>query len=297
MNQIEKDILKWYNKDIYSRLGSDISVTELLNPPRIIHLTNRYRDQIKKAEIDKLLPALIGIGVHDQLQRYLRLEGKVNNTWKIERKLTTSVCDQRLTGRFDALYNDKDLYDFKITTAFKALKGDYSDWEKQQNTYAWMLLQDGISVATINICMVVLDWKKVDSFRNQGYPSTRLSIIPLKLWDQSQQEQFVKTSIRSIISCAHESDKNLPLCSLEERWADKPEYKLFKTPDQKRSTKNFPEKKRAEQYLSVCKKRAKEPTDWDKAKIIESVPNQWKRCEGWCDVAPWCNQYKNKLES
>lgn len=294
MNQIEKDILKWYNKDIYSRLGSDLSVTEMLKPLRIIHLENRYRPKIVKTDINQLLPAMIGNGLHEQLQRYLKLEGKVNDTWKVERKLTSVINGVRLTGRFDLLYNDTDLYDIKVTSAYKAKKGDYSDWEKQLNIYDWMLSQDGISVATINVCMVVLDWKKADSYQAM-YPNTRLSIIPLKKWSRKDQEMFISNFVNSMIGSKNLSDEELPFCSEQDRWADEAQYKLFRLPEHQKAVKVFPNMERAKKYLAACEKRANNKTDWDKAVIKQVVANPWRRCENYCDVSNWCNQYKNKL--
>jgi hypothetical protein len=105
MDQIEKDILDWYNKDRYRRLGNDVSVTELQKSVRMVHLQNRHRPKVRAKELSNLVPSLTGSGLHDQFQRYLRNCDRANGTWMIERRLLSVIDGVRVSGRFDALYN------------------------------------------------------------------------------------------------------------------------------------------------------------------------------------------------
>ena len=297
MDALIRDCLKWYNNDVYTRLGSDVSVTELLNPPRMIHLMDRHRGKNVETDIDAILPALIGNGLHDQLQKYLRTDGKVSGKWKVERKLTSVIDGVRLTGRFDCMYNDTDMYDIKVTKiykAMKALKGDVDDWEKQLNTYDYMLSNDGIKLKSLNICMVVLDWNKSETYK-QNYPKSRLSIIPISKWTKTEQERWLKTLIGLWKTTKYLKDDELPLCSPKDRWADAPVYKLYRNPKHKRATKVFPTKQRALDYLKKCQDNDTEHK-WDNGIINRSFGNPWRRCEQWCNAAPYCNQFQNKQE-
>jgi hypothetical protein len=56
--QIIEDILTWYNKKKYVRLGSDVSVTELMMPQRLVALRDRHRQQIVEDSLDALLDTL-----------------------------------------------------------------------------------------------------------------------------------------------------------------------------------------------------------------------------------------------
>ena len=294
MDELERDVLKWYNNDEYNRLGNDVSVTELLNPPRIIHLQNRYGRQ-DKIELKKIMPSLIGNGVHDQLQRFLKKESTINNNWKIERRLCTVVNDVRVSGRFDALHMDEILYDIKVTKVYKAMKGDYSDWEKQLNTYDWMLWKDGIDCKHLRIFMVLLDWNQGEAYRNPNYPSTAISIIPITKWDRSHQSSWIETAVDTWKSSKDLTDTDLPLCGREERWADKPIFKLYRNNELKRATKTFATKDRANAYMNVCK--TKDPEKWKDGFITEDSENLFRRCMGWCDAAKYCNQFQNKIDS
>lgn len=293
MDELEQTVIKWYNRNVYDRLGSEVSVTELLNPPRIVHLKNRYGRQ-SKTELKEFMASLLGNGIHDQLQRYLKDESRVNHNWKIERRLCSVVDGIRVSGRFDALYNNEILYDIKSTKVYKAMKGDYTDWETQLNIYDWMLFQDGIDVKHLRVFMVLLDWNQGNVWKNPNYPTTAISTIPISRWDRTKQAAWIMTSIDIWKSSRNLMDKDLPLCSRKDRWASNPTFKLFRSKKMKRATKTFTTKERAEAYFSVCK--TKDATKWKDGFIKEESEGLWRRCEKWCDVSEHCNQYQNKID-
>lgn len=293
MDQIELDILSWYNRDKYTRLGNDVSVTELLKPVRITHLLNRYRPKTKLSNINNIIPSLIGSGLHDQLQKYLRMDSLVTNKWQIERHVLGVINGYRVSGRFDALYDNKVLYDIKVTRAWKFEKGDYTEWEQQLNIYDYLLWKDGISLEELKIMGIVLDWQKGKQWKTT-YPSQRTQIVSVKKWSRDQQEKFIHSLVREWSSGLTSMDNHLPLCTSTERWADKPVFKLFRTKSSKRATKVFPTKARAGAYLQAC--QMKDAKKWKEGRIEEVIDNKWNRCENWCEVKDFCNQYKNKIE-
>jgi hypothetical protein len=294
MDKILEDITKWLTRDKYRRLGNDVSVTELLKPVRAVHLQNRHRDKLKVRELDNSIAALTGNGLHDQLQRYLRDEDRVSGNWMIERRLLAVIDGVRVSGRFDALYKDEVVYDIKTTRAWKFMKGDYTDWETQLNMYDYMLSLDGISVNSLRIMGIVLDWQAGEAWKPE-YPKSRIEIIEMAKWSRSEQEKFMRTKISAWKKGLTKSDLDLPLCKPTERWADKPVWKLYRLKSSKRATKTFYEKSKAERYMAVCTKN--NPTKWKEGRIEKTHAQQWKRCDNWCDVAPFCEQYIHKIES
>jgi len=292
MDQIEKDILKWYNRNVYDRLGSDVSVTELLDSPRIVYLKNKFRSQIVKPDLNNLIPSLVGMGLHDGLQRYLKDESRVSGSWKVERKLLTVIDGIRVAGRFDALHNNETLYDIKVTTAWKFMKKDYEDWEKQLNAYAYMLLKDGITIKSLKIMGIVSDWQWKE-VSNIMYPQSRIQILEMKKWSLREMEEFMRSRVK--VFSTLKSLTGLPLCTTTERWAGAPAYKLYRTNSAKRATKLFPSRCRAEAYLDACLSR--DPDKWKDGYIKKTAATPWKRCEGYCDVKDFCDQYKNKIEA
>ena len=265
-----------------------------MRSPRQNHLSNRHRHKVKsdKTAVTQVIASMVGNGVHDQLQRYLRDEARVNHNWMIERRLCTIVDGLRVSGRFDALYNQEDLYDIKVTKAYKAIKGDYDEWEQQLNAYDYMLYKDGITIKRLKIFMVVSDWNKGDSWQG-AYPDTNINIIGINRWTRDLQEKWMKTRVNLWKSSLHLADDKLPLCTNEERWATTGIWKLYRTPKLLRASKTFPTKSRAEGYMNACKR--KDPAKWGSAMIREDVGDHWKRCN-WCDGAPFCNQYQQKIK-
>lgn len=291
MDKIEEHLLKWYNHNKYKRLGSDVSVTELMRPPRIVHLMDRHRPKVAVTDPNKIIPALTGNGLHDQIQRYLKQESMVSGAWQIERKMLCVVNGTRVAGRFDALYNEEDLYDIKSTGTYKFEKGDYEEWEEQLNIYDYMLWKDGIELKSLKIMMICSNWSPAKLWKAR-YPQQRIQVIPMNRWSRSEQTNYMLSRVAAWKSSGSLSDNNLPLCSQKDRWG-KRVYKLFRLKNGKRSIKNFDYKDRATAYLKACQK--KDPIKWKEGHIRKEWSNVWKRCD-YCDASPWCNQYANKLE-
>ena len=290
MDVIERDILKWYNKTLYSRMGNDVSVTELMKSPREVHLKNRHRPAVAVSGLDNLVPSMTGSGLHDQFQRHLRKENNVNGTWQIERRLLTVIDNVRVSGRFDALYNNERLYDVKVTRAWKFEKGDYSEWETQLNCYDFMLWKDGIDIKDLFIMGIVLDWQAGQVWK-QGYPASRILILPMTRWSRTRQELYMHTRVAAWKGALSLSDSKLPLCTASERWANKPVWKLFRTSGQTRATKVFPTEDRAKKYMKACMTK---DTKWANARVEKHQEDGWKKCDSWCDVNQFCDQYKTK---
>lgn len=253
---------------------------------------NRH-GRAKKTDANMIIAALKGNGIHDQIQRYLRDEARVNFNWQIERRLCNVIDGVRVSGRFDALYNNEILYDIKLTKAYKAMKGDTTEWEQQLNAYDWMLSQDGINIKSMKIFMVTSDWNKGESWK-QGYPPSILHTIPIPKWARQQQEDYLTSRIGLWKSSKDLADDMLPLCTSKERWSSGTIYKLYRTPTLQRASKTFPSRQRAENYMKVCQK--KDPKKWGTALIREDHGNSWLRCS-YCDAAPHCNQFQQKIEA
>ena len=285
--------MRWYNKNQYTRIGSDVSVTELLRPPRINHLINRH-GRVQKTEPSKIVPSLMGNGIHDQLQRMLRRENTVNSgSWLIERRLLAVVDGVRISGRFDALHELKNLYDIKLSKAYKFIKGDTVEWEQQLNMYDYMLWLDGYEIESLKILFVVSDFNKGESW-SPNYPPDVLNIIDINKWPRVDQVSYISDRVQLWKETKDLVDDDLPLCSPKERWANASIFKLFRTPDMKKANKTFPTRARADAYLKVCV--TKDPDKWGTGLVRELIGEPFRRCS-WCDASAHCNQFINKLES
>ena len=289
---IVTDILKWYNHNQYIRIGSDVSVTELMDAPQIVHLRERYRPQLSVTELDDIIPALMGTGIHGVLQRYLRTEASMSGKWLIERKMVALVDGIRVAGKFDALRDLKHMYDIKTAAVWKYIFGGTADFEKQLNMYDFMMRMDGFNVETLTIFMVFKDWT-AGKIWEKGYPQNRQVIIPIKKWDDMEQETYIKGRVDLWAKAKVMPDDKLPKCTPEERWAEKQVFKLYRTKTAKRATKVFETSTGAKSYQDVCS--TNDEKAWKQSYIVPFNPKPWKRCESWCSVKDFCHQYKNKV--
>lgn len=292
MKNIVQDILDIYNSRLYVRLGSDYSVTDLQKPPRIVALEERHRYKLEVKNIESILPALIGTATHEILQKYLRQCEQ--GDYMIERRMMSYIHGIRLSGRFDILDSGYNLTDIKVTKVWSYLNGGKDEWAEQQNIYKWMLAQEGIRVNSLNIMMVLLDWNNADTWQISNYPESRVQIIKLPMWSNKDIQELVEFKLIKLIDASKQLDNDLPLCTPKERWARGEKWKLFRLPTHKRAIKTFDSESKAKNYLKVCKRNDKDK--FIKAVIKHETGMPWFRCENWCPVKDFCNQYKKKVE-
>lgn len=139
--------------------------------------------------------------------------------------------------------------------------------------------------------MVLLDWQQ-GKIWEKGYPQSRIMILPVSKWDRPKQKQYMEGRVTLWKDSKNYKDVDLPKCTLSERWADEPTYKLYRVATHKRATKTFKTDTGAKSYQAVCMHN--DASKW-KNSVIKSVRgNPWKRCDSWCEVAPYCDQYKNR---
>jgi len=285
------DILKWHNNNKYIRIGSDVSVTEIMNAPQQVHLRNRHRPKIISTNLGDDMAAISGTAVHRSLQHYLRIEGNVSGRWLIERKMTSVIDGVRVAGKFDALRDLEHLYDIKTTRVWKYIFGGVKEFEQQLNLYDYMLFLDGYDIKTLTIMMYMWDWQ-AGKVWEKGYPKERIMILPIPKWDRNVQKLYMESRVDAWKQAEHCTDSTLPECTFDERWAEKEVFKLYRLPSAQKASKVFNTMTGAKSYQSVCE--ANEPAKWSTSVIKTFRSKPWKRCESWCSVADFCHQYKNR---
>jgi len=291
IDPIITDILKWYNQNKYVRIGSDVSVTEIMNAPQQVHLRNKYRPKIVSTDLNDEMASISGSAVHSALQRYLRMETNVSGKWLIERKMNTIIRGIRVAGKFDALRDLKHLYDIKTTRVWKYIYGGVKEFEQQLNLYDYMLYLDGYNIKTLTIMMYMWDWQP-GKIWEKNYPQARIIIIPINKWSRKEQKIYMEDRVDKWNRNFGKIDKDLTPCTPDERWAEAEVFKLYRLPSHQKATKNFNTETGAKSYQAVC--MGNDSKQWDKSVIKTFRANQWKRCEKWCQVSDYCHQYKNR---
>lgn len=206
---VSQPIVDAVKNDPYNKGDCDYSVTELLQPARVKRLTDLHRDEITEDVIDHIW-ILLGKSVHQILET-------ANTTGIAERRLFADINGIRISGGMDYYHKDGMLRDYKITNTWKIKFSDYKDWESQLNIYRYILHVNNEEVTELEVEAILRDWVKSSAKRDPKYPQAQIARISLPIWDHAKTLQFILERID-----AHEKAKiQLPVCTLEERWANK----------------------------------------------------------------------------
>lgn len=262
--------------DGYTRGDADISVTELMDPPQMRWLKRKHEDEITEDVADRLY-SLYGQIIHGILER---AESKAI----AERRLSIQVNGWKLGGGMDRfLVQEGLLQDYKFTTAYKVKKEEApEEWVKQLNVYAEILRQNGEEVKKLEIVAILRDWSKLEARRDENYPQQQVAILELPLIESQEVLSFIKERV----ALHQEASKSgiFPPCTKEERWAKDDVYAIMKE-DQKRAVRLCASEEAAQLLLK----------DLNSKHYVEKRQGESVRCEAYCSVREFCDQYKKKI--
>jgi hypothetical protein len=296
MNEIFmlKDAVEMWQRR--SRSFGDYSVTTLLKPPRVVHLEKRHGHEVERP-LESLIAAFMGTGVHSMFEENLKLKSIMDPRYDIERTITDKIADRVVSGRFDALWDGKHLYDFKTCKTWKKVfDPDMVEWHQQLNIYAHMLRNRGLDIQTINIIAIYMDWSKMMSLRNAAYPQTPVVEYRLNCWSDDVAKAYLLERLNLMKSCEEISDEALPECTTEERWMRHDNgqpcvYAIMTKPESTRALKVCNTLDEAREFASTSK------TIVPGVSFVEVRYAQAKRCEDYCAVNSFCTQYKDYMDS
>jgi len=260
-----------YEKD------SDFSASELPGPIQIWVLRKRYTNEIT-TDVSDLIYPLIGNNTHYILERM-----GIKNGLQEER-LKFKMGNWVVSGKLDFYDSKKILWDYKVTTRWVLIDGVKPEWESQMNINAWLLRMNNFGVNGANVCAMFRDWSKIQAMKNPDYPKHQVAILPVKLWESQDVWEYVEDQITRRMSALNLSDENLPECTPEERWEKPTIYAVMKK-GRKSSVRNLITFELAQEYI--------ENNQLDtNIHSIQVRPGESTRCEYYCDVKNFCQQYK-----
>ena len=264
----------------YSRGDSEISVTEILSPPQLVQLRRRHAEDIEEDAADRVW-SLFGSACHNILQH-----GKDENH-VVEERLFATFAGWRISGQIDLQEIQPDgtiiISDYKVTSAW-AVQQEKTEWVDQLNLYAWLVESTkSIPVSGLKIVAIVRDWSRRDAATRDSYPQAPIVVLDIPMWLPAEREAFVtqKLKMHNEAHFAAVSGK-MPECTPEDCWEKPTTYAVMKEGG-KRAKKVFMIKQEAEAFLA----------DQKGAHFIETREGGRTRCESFCNVAPFCDQWKN----
>lgn len=268
----------------YSKGKAHLSATQLLNSPKIVALTNKFDSELEQDASD-MIWSIFGSAVHNFLEH-----GKDENHL-VEERLHVEHDGWKISGAVDLqMVNDSgiDIRDYKTTSVW-AVMNEKIEWELQLNVYAWLIEKvKKTPVTSLGIVAILRDWKAREKQQKEGYPEAPVKEVPIRLWTMEEREQYVSNRISAHSACEFELETggNLPDCSPDEMW-EKPAVWAVRKTGNVRAKSLHDNEASALQALE----------ELGKGYEIEFRAGERTRCESYCLVNTYCQQYRDYKES
>lgn len=262
------------SNDSYTRGDADISVTQLIAPPRQVALETKHADELSEDVIDRVF-AVLGQAVHTILER-------ANVKGVAERRLSIERLGWKISGAMDLYDEGGVLIDYKVQSFWRFKDGVPEDVEAQLNIYAQILRDNGYPVKALKIVAILRDWSKSMAERDPSLPQKQVIMLNVPLWGEEKANAFILERVEF-----HRAARELlPLCTDDERWT-KDEYAVMRK-GAKRATKLFRVEDRKDRE-NQREQAAIHASTFPDAVVIHRQDST-VRCN-YCSVSAFCSQY------
>jgi hypothetical protein len=279
---VPKTLVNFMERDTYTRGSCHISVTQLIDAPRIKILKEKHQDDIVLDVADSLW-SLVGKALHHVA------EAGADEQHLAEERLYADVLGWRLSGGIDVQKHggkQVGIRDYKFTSVYAATAGK-PEWERQLNAYSYLArVSKGWVTQDLEICALLRDWSRLDARRNKDYPQAPIMVVPIDLWPDEQQDAYIEARIKAHQKAwtLEEWGEELPACTAEDRWSKPDKFAVMRRGG-KRASGVFMTVGEAHAFV-VDKPDA---ADFD----IQLRAGEQTRCENYCSAAPWCSQWQD----
>lgn len=279
---LPESIVNALRRPEYTKGKAHLSVTQLINSPKIVALSKKFQDELEQ-DVSEMVWSLFGSAIHKVLEH-----GKDQNHI-VEQRLHSEVDGYRVSGAIDLQIVSeagRAIRDYKTCSVWSVMNSKI-EWEQQLNCYAWLVEKvTGASVTDLGIVAIIRDWNRRDAARNEAYPPAPIKELPIPLWPMEQREQYIQSRVHAHAEAefAIESEGDVPACTPEEMW-EKPTTYALKKKGGVRALKVYLSQEEANQALDP------------KTQEIEVRPGSRTRCESFCPVNHRCQQWRDYQES
>lgn len=270
--------------DGYSRGHADISVTDLIAPPRMVALREQYDASLRVDAADMAAP-FIGTSVHEKLEKH-------KQTKESEQRVYIDVLGWVVGGKpdhFDPATGKLD--DYKVIKPEEYIYGLKDEREQQLNIYAEMLRLNGYTVNSLNAVLFIIGFNWAKQERDHRYPPRSIVEVPIEMWARERVQQFVHDRVR-----LHQAARTaLPNCTDEERWL-RTTYAIMKE-GRKTAIRTFSEEIEAEEWgiENGVAELGASGVSWIPGHRLEHRPGKPLRCIRYCVAAQVCAQFQGEL--
>jgi hypothetical protein len=281
---IPQTFINILKRPTYSKGKAHLSATQLLNSPKIVALTKKFDDEIEQ-DASEMVWSIFGSAVHNVLEH-----GKDDNHL-VEERIHAEFDGWNISGAVDLQILNSggvDIRDYKTTSVWAAMN-EKPEWEDQLNVYAWLVEKvKKVPVTSLGIVAILRDWKERESKQKEGYPEAPVKELPIRLWSMEERTAYISSRIAMHSACdfALETDGDLPDCTPAEMW-EKPTTWAIKKKGGVRAFKVYETEEHAKEAIE----------NMDKVYEIEVRKGERTRCENYCPVSQYCQQYRDYLNT
>ena len=273
---------QWQYKATHDK-ASDISVTQLINSPQIVHLQKVHGEDIEEDVTDNLY-SLEGSIIHSILEK----AGESVDNLTVEKRLYWDVEVQemgvfKISGMFDAYdWDTKTLSDYKYCSVWEFINGVKVDRVRQLNVLAYLAHHNGYEVEKITAEAFFRDWSPSQAKKGGNYPALKVASFELPLWPYEEQKRYVedRVELHMMTQNGHPYE-----CTEEERWA-KPDVWAVMKQGRKSAVKLHEIEEEAHNHVTKL---------GTANHYIQHRPGENTRCENYCNVREFCSQYKEMV--
>ena len=240
-------------------------------------LKRRHQSDVTE-DVSSMLWAILGTAVHKVLESAQSGPEQHQEQW-----LCVKVGDYELSGIFD-LYDDATgtVTDWKVTSVYTVLFGDFEKWRKQTLAYCWMLRQKGHGAHRGQIVAMLRDHNMRKAKIERDYPPHPVFTIE---WDFTEEDfKAIESDIFAWFGEVwHQEitdDNELVPCIPEQRWHKPDKWAVMKD-GRKRAVRVFEDEEQAVSLLNQLKES-------DQGHHIEFRQGEDTRCQSYCSVAQFC---------
>lgn len=214
-NGLPESFFNAVTRDTYDRGDSDITATQLIDPPQIYWLGKSGNDV--EEDVSERVWALLGQSIHSILERNAPSDHMI-----VEKRFYKDVRGWKVGGQVDLFdMTDGTITDWKVTSAWTIVYGSrIEDWEWQLNILAALARANGHTVKALKICALLRDWAQRDADRGGAYPQSPIVEIDIPLWTPEEADEWLDQRV-ALFQESIDTPDAPPACTQEERWFNK----------------------------------------------------------------------------
>jgi hypothetical protein len=265
----------------YTKGDSLLSVTQLIDSPRVSQLQRQHDDEIEQDAVD-FLWSRFGTSVHQMFEAAVHGADCIS-----EERLFAEVNGWKISGAIDLQHLTHDgviVSDYKVTSVWSVIN-DKQEWHKQLNCYAWMVRHaKQLPVKQLRIIAILRDWSRRKAEEGGNYPDSPIKMITIPMWSESDQDNYVqeRVALHQEADFEFATGGELPKCDAHERW-DKPTVFAVQKKGRVRAIK----------LHTVENDAVAHAESLGAGHFVDKRTGESTRClQNWCRVNEWCEQWK-----